>query len=76
MVKRGMGLALLGLAIGLAASFALTRLMQSLLFKVSAFDLPSFAAATAILLVVAMVACGLPARRAASVDPTVALRAE
>ena len=50
--------------------------VRSLLFKITAFDLVSFGASTAILFVVALAACGLPARRAAGVDPSVALRAE
>jgi predicted permease len=75
-LKRGMGLALVGLAIGLAASFALTRLLQSLLFEVSASDPMVFGAIALLLAVVAFAACTIPARRAMKVDPMVALRYE
>jgi putative ABC transport system permease protein len=75
-LKRGMGLALAGLAIGLASSLALTRLMQSLLFEVSASDPMVFAFIALLLGVVAFAACVIPARRATKVDPMVALRYE
>ena len=75
-LKRGMGLALAGLAIGLASSLALTRLMQSLLFEVSASDPIVFAFIALLLGVVAFAACVIPARRATKVDPMVALRYE
>jgi putative ABC transport system permease protein len=75
-LKRGMGLAMLGLAIGLAASFALTRLMQSLLFEVSANDPIVFALIAVLLAVVAFAASVIPALRATKVDPMVALRYE
>jgi predicted permease len=75
-LKRGMGLAMLGLLIGLAASLALTRLMQSLLFDVSASDPIIFALIALILAAVAFAACVIPARRAMKVDPMVALRYE
>jgi putative ABC transport system permease protein len=75
-LKRGMGLALLGLAIGIAASFALTRLMQSLLFEVSASDPLVFGLIALLLAAVAFAACVIPARRAMKIDPMVALRYE
>jgi putative ABC transport system permease protein len=69
-------LALLGAALGLVAASALTRLMRSMLFGVSASDPLSFAAVIAFLFLCALLGCWVPARRAARVDPVVALRYE
>jgi putative ABC transport system permease protein len=66
----------LGVLLGLGASLAVTRLMQSLLFQTSAFDLVTFAGVSGLLAAVALLACWLPARRATRVDPMLALRAE
>jgi len=75
-IRQGMILALIGVAIGLAASLALTRLMESLLFEVSTTDSATFAGVAALLSVVSVLACWIPARRASRVDPMAALRCE
>jgi putative ABC transport system permease protein len=76
MLKRGLSLALLGISIGIAASLALSRLIAALLFGVPATDPVTFAGIALLLLTVALLACYLPARRAAKLDPLVALRNE
>jgi putative ABC transport system permease protein len=75
-LKQGMLLVLLGVALGLAASWMMTRLMVRLLYEVSATDPLTFVTISSLLIVVAFLACYLPARRATKVDPLVALRYE
>ena len=75
-VGQGMRLALVGLAIGLLGALALTRVMSTLLYQVKATDTLTFAGVSTVLAAVSFLACYLPARRAARVDPMVALRHE
>jgi predicted permease len=75
-VREGVALAMVGVVLGLAGAFALTRYMESLIFGISAFDPTTFLCVSALLVAVAMLASYLPARRAALVNPIEALRAE
>ncbi len=76
LARRGLTLTGIGLAIGIAAALGLTRFLQTLLFEISPLDPTTFASVAVILGVVGTFACWLPARRAARVDPMVALRCE
>jgi putative ABC transport system permease protein len=75
-VREGMTLAAIGVAVGLAGSAAATRLISSFLFQVNSTDPLTFSAVAVLLLVVALVASYVPSRRALRVDPLTALRAE
>jgi putative ABC transport system permease protein len=75
-LSAGFRLALTGIAVGIVLSFAVTRFLSSLLFGVRTTDLFTFGALSILLIVVSLLACYLPARRATKVDPLVALRYE
>jgi len=75
-VRRGMSLTLIGVTLGLAAALALTRVMKNLLFNVSATDTATFALISLLSVAVALIASYIPARRAAKVDPLLAIRNE
>jgi putative ABC transport system permease protein len=75
-LAQGMAVIGVGLVLGLAAAFGLMRLLRSLLFGIGENDPLTFVAITIVLLIVALIACYIPARRATKVDPLEALRAE
>jgi putative ABC transport system permease protein len=74
--RQGVALAAIGILLGLAAAIGVTRFMRGLLYDVSSTDPITLGATCVLLLVVALVASWLPARRAAGVDPSVALRSD
>jgi predicted permease len=75
-IRQGLKLVLIGLGIGLGAALAATRLVSSLLYGVTATDPMTFIGVSLVLIAVSLIACGLPARRAAGIDPMTALRCE
>ena len=75
MLARGLRLAAPGILLGLAGAWAASRLLQSQLFGITAADPFIYASGASLLLLVALAACLIPARRAASINPTEALRA-
>jgi putative ABC transport system permease protein len=75
-LRQGLGVTLAGVTVGLIAAWASTRLMASLLFQISANDPATFVSVTLVLTAVSMVATYLPARKAARIDPSQALREE
>jgi predicted permease len=75
-VGQALGLAAIGITIGLAGAFALTRVIRALLFNTGTLDVATFGVSTAVLLLIAGLSSYLPARRALGVDPTIAMRAD
>jgi ABC-type antimicrobial peptide transport system permease subunit len=75
-LRQGIGLVGIGLAIGLPASLAAARVIVAWLYQPESFDVGTFAAVAAVLTAIALIACALPAWRATRVDPAIVLRAE
>jgi putative ABC transport system permease protein len=75
-LRQGLSITVIGVLLGLAAAFALTRLLSGLLFGVAAVDVSTFAMMSVLLVLVSIAACYLPARRAMKIDPLQALRYE
>jgi ABC-type antimicrobial peptide transport system permease subunit len=75
-VRQGMALALAGVTVGLGAAFLLTRLIRSLLFGVDATDPITFAGIPFLLAIITLLACYIPAQRAARIDPLISLRCD
>ena len=75
-LRHGTRLALAGIALGVAGALAVSKVMANLLYEVSASDPLTYVAVAGVLAMVAVLACYIPARRAAATDPMVALRAE
>ena len=73
---QSLGMLLVGIVIGLAGAFALTRLMRTLLFEITATDPLTYVSVIGLLTVVALLACYIPARRATRIDPIKTLRSE
>jgi ABC-type antimicrobial peptide transport system permease subunit len=75
-VRQGLVLTAIGVAFGVGAAFAAMRFMASILFKVSPMDPWTYSLATVVVIAIAWIACYLPSRRAAQINPVNALRAE
>jgi putative ABC transport system permease protein len=75
-IGQGMTLVFIGVALGLGGAFAATRLIRGLLFDIGPTDPLTFASVAALITLIALLACSIPARRATKVDPMVALRCE
>jgi len=76
MVREGLTLCAIGLAVGLIVALALGRFLSSFLFGVTPYDLPTYTSVLVVIVATALAACWVPAIRASRVDPTTSLRAE